>query len=330
MISVWSSGGVTPHGNHKFPNLHYGNMTAKDTVPSHGKPANGSDNIIKNASRRILVVDDEPLILHLVTLVLNDAGYEVDPAEDGAVAWDMLQLNRYDLLITDNEMPNVSGIELLGKLHAASMTLPVILVSGAMPTEELARQPWLETAACLNKPFALEEFLRVVKKVLRPVDSSAFKTQLIPMIDVKPQPVEEIASIAPTRGQMNPTHRILVVDDNCDTRQLSIDALVGSGYDAEGVIDGVAGWEALQTYDYDLVVTDNKMPRMTGVEMIGKLRSANITVPVIMATGNLPMDEFARRPWLKPDAMLERPFSDDDLLATVKNVLGPDDSKHWL
>jgi DNA-binding response OmpR family regulator len=276
------------------------------------------------------VVDDEPLILHLVTLVLNDAGYEVDAAKDGAAAWDMLQLNRYDLLITDNEMPDVSGIDLLKKIHAAGMTLPVIMASGTMPTEELARQPWLEPVARLNKPFALEEFLRMVEKILRPTGSPAVKPQLIPMAAVKPRPIEETAIITPARGQTNLSKRILVVDDNCDTRQLSIDALVGSGYDAEGVTDGVAGWEALQTYDYDLVVTDNKMPRMTGVEMIGKLRSANLAVPVVMATGNLPMDEFARRPWLKPDAMLERPFSDDDLVATVKNVLGAEDSRHWL
>jgi DNA-binding response OmpR family regulator len=303
-------------------------MTAKILVPSTGKPAGATNN--KNPTRRILVVDDKPLILHLFTLVLNEAGYEVDPAEDGAVAWDMLQLNHYDLLITDNEMPNVSGIELLKKLHAASMTLPVIMVSGTMPTGEFARQPWLKPAACLLKPFVLAELLATIAKILFEADSSAAKTQLIPKIDIKPQPVEEMAIITPTRGQKNPSRRILVVDDNCDTRQLSVDALAGSGYDVEGVTDGVAGWEALQTHDYDLVVTDNKMPRMTGVEMIGKLRSANITVPVIMATGNLPMDEFARRPWLKPDAMLERPFSNDDLLATVKNVLSPDDSKHWL
>jgi two-component system chemotaxis response regulator CheY len=303
-------------------------MTAKILVPSTGKPAGATNN--KNPTRRILVADDKPLILHLFTLVLNDAGYEVDPAEDGAVAWDMLQLKRYDLLITDNEMPNVSGIELLRKLHNASMILPVIMVSGTMPTEEFARQPWLKPAACLLKPFVLAELLATITKILFEADSSAANTQLVPMIDIKPQPVEEIAIFTPTRGQMNPPHRILVVDDNCDTRQLSVDALVGSGYDAEGAIDGVAGWEALQTYDYDLVVTDNKMPRMTGVEMIGKLRSANIAVPVIMATGSLPMDEFARRPWLKPDAMLERPFSNDELLTTVKNVLSPDDSKHWL
>ena len=76
--------------------------------------------------------------------------------------------------------------------------------------------------------------------------------------------------------------------------------------------------------NYDLVVTDNKMPNMTGIEMIEKLRSARISVPVIMATQYLPTHEFVRKPWLTPDATLQRPFSNDDLLETVKKVLGTD------
>ena len=46
---------------------------------------------------------------------------------------------------------------------------------------------------------------------------------------------------------------------------------------------------------------------------------------LIMATGHLPMHEFASKPWLTPDAMLQRPFSEDDLLATVKRVLRTDE-----
>jgi DNA-binding response OmpR family regulator len=67
------------------------------------------------------------------------------------------------------------------------------------------------------------------------------------------------------------------------------------------------------------------MPKMTGIEMIGKLRSANMAVPVIMATRHLPIQEFVRKPWLKPDAMLQRPFSNDELLMTVKDVLNKDE-----
>jgi len=123
----------------------------------------------------------------------------------------------------------------------------------------------------------------------------------------------------------NSPKRILVVDDDSDSRQLSVDVLAGSGYDVEAVLDGDAGWEALQAKRYDLIITDNKMPKMTGIEMIEKLRAARMTPPVIMATGHLPMNEFARRPRLKPDAMLEKPFSNDELLEMVKEVLCTDD-----
>jgi CheY-like chemotaxis protein len=134
-----------------------------------------------------------------------------------------------------------------------------------------------------------------------------------------PQTGESVS--APNRDRANLHQRILVVDDDRDTRQLSMDVLLGSGSEVEGVKDGAAGWEALQTGGYDLIVTDNSMPRMTGIEMIEKLRSALMLLPVIMATRYLPIHEFHRKPWLKPDAMLERPFSNDDLLAAVKKVL---------
>ena len=130
-----------------------------------------------------------------------------------------------------------------------------------------------------------------------------------------------ISQAGESAGARLPACRVLVVDDDRDTRQLSIDVLAGCGYDVDAVTDGAAGWEALQNASYDLTITDNKMPRMTGIEMIEKVRSARMTVPVIMATRHLPMDEFDRKPWLKPDATLQRPFSNDDLLGAVNRVL---------
>jgi DNA-binding response OmpR family regulator len=67
---------------------------------------------------------------------------------------------------------------------------------------------------------------------------------------------------------------------------------------------------------------------MTGLEMIEKLRSVTMSVPVIMATSLLPVHEFERRPWLKPEASLERPVSNDLLLATVRQVLRTDDGSN--
>ena len=136
-------------------------------------------------------------------------------------------------------------------------------------------------------------------------------------------PIEE-SPLDPSQCKKSSRYRILVVDDSNSLRQLKVNLLVDSGYDVEEARDGADGWEALQTGHYDLIITDNTMPRMRGVEMIEKLRSASMTVPVIMATGFMPVFLFARKPWLKPDAVLTIPFTNDEFLATVKRILGAD------
>jgi CheY-like chemotaxis protein len=116
-------------------------------------------------SLRILVVDDELVIRLTVAYQLMRSGHQVDTAEDGKAAWEALQSERYDLLITDHNMPKVSGLELVKKLRAADAALPVILMSGAMPEEELHQHPWLQLAATLPKPFTGDELLGIVERV---------------------------------------------------------------------------------------------------------------------------------------------------------------------
>lgn len=128
------------------------------------------------------------------------------------------------------------------------------------------------------------------------------------------------------REQVKSPHRILVVNDDKDMLQLSVDILVDAGYEVESAPDGAAGWEALQTRDYHLVITDNRMPIMTGLEMIEKLRDARMFLAVIMATSQLPTYTFSVKPWLRPNASLQRPFSNADLLAAVKKVLSIEDT----
>lgn len=124
----------------------------------------------------------------------------------------------------------------------------------------------------------------------------------------------------------NPTRHILVIDDDSDLRQLSVDVLVSAGFTVDSAKDGADGWEALKTKHYDLIVTDNHMPKMSGVELIGKIRLTRVALPIIMATSQLPTHIFKQKPWLTPDASLQRPFSNDDLTVAVKKVLRMDDN----
>src|SRR5689334_19643597 len=86
------------------------------------------------------------------------------------------------------------------------------------------------------------------------------------MKDNKFSPSEESAK-AQARCGRNPAHRILVVDDELGIRQVSAAVLGCSGYDVDTAEDGEAGWNALQTKNYDLLITDNNMPKLTGVEL---------------------------------------------------------------
>lgn len=115
---------------------------------------------------RILVADDESTMRKLMTAVLARSGYQVESAEDGAVAWEALQAKPYDLLITDQNMPKISGIELVRHMRSARMDLPVVLVAGVLPVEELAQNPSLQFAATLSKPFELADLLETVTHVL--------------------------------------------------------------------------------------------------------------------------------------------------------------------
>jgi DNA-binding response OmpR family regulator len=114
----------------------------------------------------ILVADDETSIRSLIRAVLLHAGYRVDTAPDGALAWAALQAEPYDLLITDYDMPILTGIDLIRKLRAARIGLPVIMVTGTLPLSELAENPSLQLAAALEKPFDVDELLEAVGKTL--------------------------------------------------------------------------------------------------------------------------------------------------------------------
>lgn len=114
----------------------------------------------------ILVAEDDPDIRRLNAEGLKNSGYCVDAATDGAVAWEALQTKTYDLLITDNDMPIISGIELVKKVRAAHMPLPVIMVSGTMPTQDLKEDGLLGVNATLAKPHAIRDLLKIVEGIL--------------------------------------------------------------------------------------------------------------------------------------------------------------------
>ncbi len=119
-------------------------------------------------TRKILVVDDEVHILHVVALKLKNAGYNVITAQDGIEALEKAQSECPDLMITDYQMPHLSGIELCQKLKhfPGTRELPCILLTarGFNLDESLLENAGIKL--CMSKPFSPREVLEVVDELL--------------------------------------------------------------------------------------------------------------------------------------------------------------------
>jgi len=146
-----------------------------------GEQASAQVRCGTNPPHRILVIDDNTCARRSSALVLLDSGYQVDVTEDDAAGWEALNDNSYDLLITGSSLPKVSGVELLKKLHAARMAVPVIMITGRLPMEEFIRYPWFKPVAMLPKPFTGDELLGTVQKALRPPGSVHEQVKPVPI-----------------------------------------------------------------------------------------------------------------------------------------------------
>jgi DNA-binding response OmpR family regulator len=153
-------------------------MTAR-FIASFDDPIIGPPKHQPNFCKRILVVEDEHDLRQLTAEVLIDAGYHVDVAENGATAWSALQFSKYDLLITDQFMPKLSGVELLRKIYTANMTLPIIMATGFLPTWEFALHPCLQPVKMLLKPYSFQKLLGLVKNVLHTTGSAGLEIPLL-------------------------------------------------------------------------------------------------------------------------------------------------------
>jgi DNA-binding response OmpR family regulator len=126
---------------------------------------------------------------------------------------------------------------------------------------------------------------------------------------------------APTPGATHRPQRILVVDDDPGIRQLGTKELVRHGYQVDAAEDHTAGWKALQTHAYDLLITDLDMPRLSGLKLVKRLRDARLALPVILTSGIMTPQELNRNPWFQLSGALLKPVSPDQLLQTVQAVL---------
>lgn len=115
---------------------------------------------------RVLVCDDEPHITCTISLRLRKAGFEVETAEHGQAALELIERSPPDLLISDCQMPVMDGLELCRRIRDdyRFAHMPIVLLTAKayeLPTKVLQRD--LDISAVVSKPFSPRDMLQLVR-----------------------------------------------------------------------------------------------------------------------------------------------------------------------
>ena len=115
--------------------------------------------------RNILVVDDEPLVCDAVKMMLDFDGHVVATANNGKDALALFEQSKFDLIITDFEMPGMKGDELAAAIKARAPKQPVVMITAYSEMLQASGNPLTGVDFVISKPFLLENLREAIAKV---------------------------------------------------------------------------------------------------------------------------------------------------------------------
>ncbi len=187
---------------------------------------------------RILVVEDEWEIARLVSLHLEDAGYDVQVVSDGIAALREAMVPQWDLILLDLALPGMDGLEICKRLRGVSDMTPILMLTAR--SSEVDRVVGLELGAddYITKPFSVRELVARVKAMLRRVEA---------MKGGRDEPADEILELGELRVDL-PKRRVDLEGREVQLTAKEFDLLVqfarhpGRVYSRADLLDQVWGY----------------------------------------------------------------------------------------
>ncbi|KPL00418.1 MAG: hypothetical protein AMJ91_04835 [candidate division Zixibacteria bacterium SM23_73_3] len=255
----------------------------KMVVPSKGPP-------------KVLVVDDEERICSLLIDTLSALGYDALGAKNGKEALALLETEKLDLVITDVRMPKLNGLSLLKNIKNKNPLLPVLIITGYdfAYTKDKAMESGAD--GFLAKPFRIGKIEELMQKALG-IKKSANKE--------KPYRLK----------------KILVVDDDDELRNMLLEVLGSLDYFPIGVEDGEHALKQIQIQDFDLIISDIRMPKMDGLALLKNIKQKAPELPVVMITGFPSTCPTQKAMQEGADGYLAKPFRIEKIDELMRDLL---------
>lgn len=116
--------------------------------------------------KRVLVIDDERIVLDSITKIMTEENFEVDVTLSGREGIEWAISKKYDIVLTDLRMPDIGGMRVLRDIKRAKPAMPVVMITGFGSVKSAVQAMKLGAAEYLEKPFAPDDLVKVVQKAL--------------------------------------------------------------------------------------------------------------------------------------------------------------------
>ncbi len=124
--------------------------------------------MVGEPTARILIVDDDPYFLRVLSRILTGENFQVKTAEGAVEAAQILQENSFDLVISDLRLPDGDGLSILQQIRKSGSEIPVVILTAYGEVDSYLEAMNAGATEYLNKPVKSEELLVVVRSCLRP------------------------------------------------------------------------------------------------------------------------------------------------------------------
>ena len=122
---------------------------------------------MENSQKTILVVDDSEMVRNYHSYIIKMVGYQVETAENGIMALEKLLGNKYQLLITDVNMPKMDGLELIREMHDQEIDIPIIVISTQDEFDSSLAEVKAGDIIHLVKPTSPEKLVNTIQMLFR-------------------------------------------------------------------------------------------------------------------------------------------------------------------
>jgi signal transduction histidine kinase/CheY-like chemotaxis protein/ligand-binding sensor domain-containing protein/HPt (histidine-containing phosphotransfer) domain-containing protein len=267
--------------------------------------------------KRVLVVDDSEAVRHMLKLQLASLGLKARAVASGAAAVATMQIEQYDVLLIDADMPDLDGIDTLRRLAAVPelAAVPAVLMVTAYGREhnkEIIEQT--RVMPFLDKP-ANPHLLRSVIMTALGLDAGQ------PAVKIKAQPSVAVQRI---RGAL-----VLLVDDNSINQQVASEILQRAGVRADVANSGEEAARMTCAGNYDAVLMDIQMPDMDGYQATALIRAdeRHAALPIIAMTAHAVAGYRERCLDMGMNDYVTKPIDPETLYAVLATWVKPDSQR---